>query len=103
MLAAAQELACALRRRGATEVRLFGSLAAGPGGVGPVSDVDMAVAMPGVEGQRPHLRLNDVPEVLDFPYALDLFVYSPAEWYAQSTTAFFQQEVLAKGRPLGER
>lgn len=79
MLAAARSLAVALRDRGVHEVILFGSLAQGPHAVGPTSDVDMAVIMPGVDGERMHRRLSDLPEVAEFPYPLELFVYTPDE------------------------
>ncbi|MCL6595702.1 MAG: nucleotidyltransferase domain-containing protein [Firmicutes bacterium] len=97
MLAAARVLAAALRRRGATRTLLFGSLARGPDAVGPTSDVDLVVVMPGVGGERMHRRLVDLPEVVGFPYALDLFVYTPEEWERVVKTAFVEREILTRG------
>jgi len=71
-----RRLAAARARR----IILFGSLAAGDGSVGPNSDVDLVVIMPGVENIRFHKRLDDVQEVWRFPYPLDIAVYSPDEW-----------------------
>jgi predicted nucleotidyltransferase len=100
MLAAARMLAAALRDRGATRTLLFGSLAQGTDTVGPTSDVDLVVVMPGVEGERMHRRLADLPEVAAFPYALDLFVYTPEEWERAVKTSFVEREILARGVPL---
>lgn len=76
---------------------LFGSLAAENDGVGPDSDVDLVVVMPGVEKVRFHQRLAEVDEVQQFPYPLDLAVYSPGEWEGVRQTAFVREEVLARG------
>lgn len=100
MFKAAAELASALRARGAQQTILFGSLAHGPQAVGPISDVDLLVVMPGVGEERMHRRLSDLPEVTAFPYPLDLFVYTPEEWQRASRTAFVAREILASGVSL---
>lgn len=101
MLGAARSLAVALRDRGAHEVILFGSLAQGPHAVGPSSDVDMAIVMPGVDGERMHRRLSELREVAKFPYPLELFVYTPDEWERAISTPFVAREVLAGGVSVG--
>jgi len=101
MLRAARALAAALRSRGARDLILFGSLARGPDAVGPTSDVDLAVVMPGVGAERMHRRLTDLPEVLDFPYPLDLFVFTPEEWQQASQTWFVAHEIISGGLVLG--
>jgi predicted nucleotidyltransferase len=100
-LAAARALAKALRRDGAHAVYLFGSVARLDAWVGPESDVDLAVVMPGVEGQRFHRRLLDHPAVTAFPYPLDLFVYTPAEWERLvQERSFVQREILGQAMEL---
>ncbi len=99
----ATTLARRLGELGAEKVILFGSLADSSRRVGPDSDVDMVVIMPGVENQRFHKRLGSLPEVVDFPHPIDLFVYSPNEWERISARSFIQYEVLSKGMALFER
>jgi predicted nucleotidyltransferase len=99
-MAAARRLAAELARRGAQRVILYGSLAADPERVGPDSDVDIVVVMPGVEHIRFHRRLADAEEVQRFPYPLDLSVYSPAEWEEMQTRAFVRDEILRRGMIL---
>ena len=99
-MVAARQLTTALVRRGALHVILFGSLAGEPAEVGPDSDVDVVVVMPGVETVRFHKRLNDVEEVLEFPYPLDLLVYSPGEWEGMQERRFVRNEVLGRGMRL---
>jgi predicted nucleotidyltransferase len=101
LLAAAQDLARALVARGACQVLVFGSLAVEGAWVGPNSDVDLVVVMPGVEGVPFHRRLAAVPEVVAFPYALDVLVYTPAEWERlQRERSFVRTELAGKGRRL---
>ncbi len=95
-LAAVRELAAALVRRGAQSIILFGSLAAGET-VGPDSDVDLVVVLPGIEQVRFHKRLVDAEEVLRFPFPLDLAVYSPGEWEHMRERSFVQNEILGRG------
>lgn len=97
MLAATQALAAQLKARGASLVILFGSLARGANAIGPLSDVDLVVVMPGVEGERMHRRLQAWPEVAAFPYPLDLFIDTPDEWKRAIQTAFIAAEVVNKG------
>lgn len=99
MMAAVRRLIDALARRGARKVNLFGSLADGAP-VGPDSDVDLMVVMPGVEQERFHQRLSNMDEIAEFPYALDLLVYSPAEWEEMQRRSFIQNEVIGKGSVL---
>lgn len=101
MLQDTRRLARALKERGARLVVLFGSLAHNGADVG--SDVDLVVVMPGVEGERFHKRLGDLPAVEAFPHALDLLVYSPAEWERVRQRTFFRDEVLGKGVVLHGR
>jgi predicted nucleotidyltransferase len=100
MLIAARSLAVVLRQRGAVEIILFGSLAAGPHACGPTSDVDMAVVMPGVGGERMHRRLCDLHEVAEFPFPLDLFVYTQEEWARARATPFVAREIIDGGVSL---
>lgn len=100
MLRSVDALVRSLRARGATGLVLFGSLAQGPSAVGPLSDVDLAVVIPGIEEVRPHRHPTELPEVDEFPYPLDLCVYSPAEWARARETSFVREEVLAKGRAV---
>ncbi|MDI3299381.1 MAG: nucleotidyltransferase domain-containing protein [Bacillota bacterium] len=102
MIRAAQELAFALERRGASLVILFGSLL-DPERASPDADVDMVAVVPGLDNVPFHRRLSDWPEVERFPYPLDLLVYTPAEWQRVRERAFVRDEVLAKGRVLVER
>lgn len=101
MLQDTRRLARALEERGARLVVLFGSLARNGADIG--SDIDLVVVMPGVEGERFHKRLGDLPEVEAFPHALDLLVYSPAEWEHVRQRTFFRNEVLGKGVVLHGR
>ncbi len=102
IMAAVRQLTDALVRRGARKVILFGSLAGGAP-VGPDSDVDLVVVMPGVEEVRFHRRLSDMKEIAEFPYALDLLVYSPDEWEEMGRRSFIRNEVVGKGALLFEQ
>ena len=96
-MVAVRRLAAALARLGAQRIILFGSLAMGEDSVGPDSDVDLVVVMPGVEGVRFHKRLADVEAVRRFPYPLDMVVYSPGEWEEVRQRTFVRSEVLGRG------
>ncbi|HEY8449017.1 MAG TPA: nucleotidyltransferase domain-containing protein [Bacillota bacterium] len=102
MIAAARRLAQALAQRGAERVILFGSLLDAERAA-PDADVDMVVVMPGLENERFHKRLSDLPEVEQFPYPLHLFAYTPDEWEQVRSRWFIREEVLGKGVVLFER
>lgn len=101
MLQDTRKLARALEEAGARLVVLFGSLARNGADIG--SDIDLLVVMPGVEKERFHKRLGGLPVVEAFPHALDLLVYSPAEWEDVRQRTFFRDEVLGKGVVLHGR
>lgn len=103
LIAAARGVARALAERGAQQVLLFGSLARRGALVGVDSDVDLVVVMPGAGNERFHKRLRNVPEIRDFPYPLDLLVYTPEEWARVRRRSFFEHEVLREGIVLYEQ
>lgn len=94
---AVRRLTETLVRLGAQHVLLFGSLATLDNDVGPDSDVDLVVIMPGIESVRFHKRLADVEEVRQFPYPLDIGVYSPEEWEGMQQRTFIRNEVWGRG------
>ncbi|MEZ4267488.1 MAG: nucleotidyltransferase domain-containing protein [Myxococcota bacterium] len=93
-----ERLTLALRSLGAIRVILFGSRARGDHVRG--SDTDLLVVLPELAGESYPARVARVWAAIDPRIALDLLVYSPAEFEEMQHSRPFVRNAVAEGRVL---
>ena len=83
-----------LRRRGVEAAYVFGSWARRE--ADDLSDVDLIVV---ADSRRPFVeRFRDYPELLQCPSAIDLVIYTPAEFARERRENRFLRHVLRQAR-----
>jgi len=87
-----------LPRLGVGKAILFGSLASGH--IGETSDLDLLLVAPSEE--RFARRLERFYQALNPSVALDLFVYTPAEFSRMSEDNPFVRSAIARGKVVYE-
>lgn len=93
-------LAAAFRDRGAQRVVLFGSVARHQSS--STSDVDLAVVLPGADGEPVGARGLEILAAAAPEVPVDLLVYTPDEWASVRQRAWVRREIVERGVTLFE-